>query len=109
MTDSSKDYKGEGIAPVHSDVVDEGVLGRDEEDEEEMQDADVLPASEEFDDPNDPLAVRRENIVEGERSNRAKDFKDVFAKENELDKAVEDVVQANSASSSLYGTLASEV
>ncbi|BGO90948.1 hypothetical protein NBRC10512_002298 [Rhodotorula toruloides] len=95
MNDSSKDYKGEVIAPVHSDVVDEGVLGRDKEDEEEMQDADVLPAAEEFGDPNDPLAVRREHIVEGERSTRAKDFEDVFAKENELDKAVEDVVQAN--------------
>ncbi|BGP31426.1 hypothetical protein JCM10296v2_003190 [Rhodotorula toruloides] len=95
MNDSSNDYKVEGVAPVHSDVVDEGILGRDKEDEEEMQDADVFPASEEFGDPNDPLAVRRENIVEGERSTRAKDFKDVFAKENELDQAVEDVVQAN--------------
>lgn len=48
MTDSSKDYKGEGIAPVQSDIVDEGVLGGDEgdkEDEEEMQRGDIRAVS----------------------------------------------------------------
>ncbi|BGP24058.1 hypothetical protein JCM10295v2_002959 [Rhodotorula toruloides] len=78
MTDSSEDYVGEGIAPVQSDVVDEGILDGDKDDDAEMADADplvslALPA-EEFGDPNDPLAVRRENIVESERSTRAKDF-----------------------------------